>query len=126
MAALAQQFTEAMQQQDLAKATACLAREARLLVNTSPVLSGRDSLSTYWLKNTFSTTSNLKIKFLQTGSDATMGYAAGYYTYDIKPTADYPEGATAHGSFLDLARKEGAVWQVTYAHIAEDPSKASK
>ena len=126
MAALTQQFADAMQQQDVAKATACLAKNARLLVNVSPVLSGRDSLSTYWLKNTFSTTSNLKFTPMQTGGDATMGYTTGYYTYDIKPTAAYPKGATAHGSFMDLARKEGATWQVTHIHIAEEPVKANK
>jgi hypothetical protein len=48
MAALVQQFGEAMQQQDMTKATACLAKNARLLANTSLVLSGRDSLSTHW------------------------------------------------------------------------------
>ena len=110
----------------MAKATACFAKNARLLVNVSPVLSGRDSLSTYWLKNTFSTTSNLKFTPMQTGGDATMGYATGYYTYDVKPMATYPKGASAHGSFMTLGLKEGATWQLTYVHIAEEPLKANK
>ncbi|AMR26905.1 hypothetical protein A0257_07150 [Hymenobacter psoromatis] len=126
MVALTQQFAEAMQQQDVAKATACLAKNARLLVNVSPVLSGRDSLSTYWLKRSFSTDSNLKFIPLQTGGDATMGYSTGYYTYDLKPTATYPKGASGHGSFMSLAHKEGATWQLTYVHIAEEPYKANK
>jgi ketosteroid isomerase-like protein len=126
MAALVQQFSEAMQQQDVAKATACLAKNARMLANVSPVLSGRDSLSTYWLKRSFSTSTNLKFTPLQTGSDATMGYSTGYYTNDIKPTATYPKGASAHGSFMCLAHKEGATWQLTYVHIAEEPYKANK
>lgn len=126
MAALTQQFADAMQQQDMAKATACLAKNARLLVNTRPVLSGRDSLSTYWLKNSFSQTSNLKFTPLQTSADATVGYSTGYYTQDIKPMAAYPKGATAHGSFMSMAHKEGAIWQITYVHIAEDPTQANK
>ncbi len=126
VAALSQQFAEAMQQQDMAKATACLAKNVRLLVNTSPVLSGRDSVSTYWLKESFSSTSNLKFTPLQMGSDATMGYATGYYTYDIKPTGNLPKGASGHGSYMTLARKEGATWQLSYVHIAEDPIKPTK
>lgn len=126
MAALYQQFSEAMQQQDVAKATACFAKNARMLANVSPVLSGRDSLSTYWLKNSFSTTSNLKFTPLQMGGDATMGYATGYYTLDVKPTATYPKGASAHGSYMTLGRKEGAIWQLTYVHIAEESYKANK
>ncbi len=126
MAALVQQFGEAMQQQDVAKATACLAKNARLLVNVSPVLSGQDSLSTYWLKRSFSTDSNLKFTPLQMGSDATMGYSTGYYTYDFKPTATYPKGASGRGSFMSVAHKEGATWQFTYVHIAQEPLKANK
>ncbi|MFD1466800.1 YybH family protein [Hymenobacter caeli] len=126
MAALTQQFAEAMQQQDVAKATACFAKNARMLANVSPVLSGRDSLSTYWLKRSFSTSTNLKFTPLQTGGDATMGYATGYYTLDIKPTADNPKGASAHGSFMTLGHKEGTTWQLTYVHIAEEPYKANK
>ena len=125
MAALNQQFAEAMQQQDVAKATACFAKNARMLVNVSPELSGRDSLSTYWLKRSFSTTSNLKFTPLQTGGDATMGYSTGYYTYDLKPMAAYPKGGSGHGSFMSLARKEGATWQLTYIHLAEEPLKAN-
>jgi len=125
-AALAQQLAEAMQQQDLAKATACLSKNVRYLANTSPVVSGRDSVSTYWLKQSFSSTSNIKLTPLQMGSDATMGYATGYYTYDIKPMANLPKGATGHGSYMELARKEGATWQVTHIHLAEDPIKANK
>lgn len=126
MAALIQQFADAMQQQDVAKATTCLAKNARLLVNVQPVLSGRDSLNTYWFKPSFSTTSNLKFTPLQTGSDATMGYSTGYYTLDIKPTATYPKGGSVHGSFMSLAHKEGAIWQLIYVHIAEDPIKVDK
>lgn len=44
VAALAQQWGEAMQQQDLAKATACLSKNVRYLVNGEPVVSGRDSV----------------------------------------------------------------------------------
>jgi len=126
MAALVQQFADAMQQQDMAKATACLAKNARLLVNVQPVLSGRDSLSTYWLKNSFSYSTDLKITPLQMGSDATTGYSTGYYTLNVKPSATYPKGATAHGSFMSLAHKEGATWQFTYVHIAEEPYKANQ
>jgi ketosteroid isomerase-like protein len=126
LAALNQQFADAMQQQDVAKATACFAKNARMLANVSPVLSGRDSLSTYWLKRSFSTSTNLKFTPLQTGGDATMGYSTGYFTLDIKPTATYPKGASVHGSFMSLAHKEGAIWQLTYVHIAEEPYKANK
>jgi ketosteroid isomerase-like protein len=126
IAALNQQFAEAMQQQDVAKATACLAKNARLLLNMSPVLSGRDSLSTYWLKGSFSTDSNLKFTPLQTVGDATMGYSTGYYTYDFKPTATYPKGASGRGSFMSIAHKEGATWLITYVHIAQEPLKANK
>jgi hypothetical protein len=125
MAALMQQFGEAMQQQDVAKATACLAKNARLLGNTS-ALSGRDSLSTYWLKNSFGTTSNLKLTPLHSGGDATMGYATGTYTADMKPAAAYPVGGTVRGSYMILSRKEGATWLISYAHLAEEPIKANK
>ncbi len=54
MAALTQQFTEALEQQDLAKATACLARNVRSLANAEAVVSGRDSVSAVWLKRTLS------------------------------------------------------------------------
>lgn len=126
MAALTQQFAEAMQQQDMAKATACLAKNARLVINASPLLSGRDSLSTYWLKNSFSATTNLKFAPGQMGSDAKTGYSTGYYTLDLKPTAAYPKGASTHGSFMSMARKEGATWQFTYVHIAQEPYKANQ
>lgn len=125
MAALTQQFAEAMQQQDVAKATACLAKNARLLGATS-ALSGRDSLSTYWLKNSFSTTTNLKLTPLRSGADATMGYTTGTYTYDLKPMATSPAGTSSRGSYMILARKEGAIWQISYVHIAEEPPKANK
>ncbi|HEX8429257.1 nuclear transport factor 2 family protein [Hymenobacter sp.] len=126
MATLSQQFADAMQQQDMAKATACFAKNVRYLVNTSPVVSGRDSVSTYWLKDSFSHTNNLKFTPLQMGGDATMGYATGYYTYDIKPMNNLPKGASGHGSYMTLAHKEGATWQITHIHLAEDPIKANK
>jgi hypothetical protein len=63
---------------------------------------------------------------LQSGSHATMGYDTGYYTYDVKPTATYPKGATAHGSYMSIARKEGTTWQLTYVHVAEDLFKTNK
>lgn len=126
MAALTQQFTDALQQQDLAKATACLSKKVRYLVNTETVVSGRDSVSTAWLKQSFSSSTNLKLTRLQSGSDATMGYDAGYYSYDIKPMANLPKGALGHGSYMTLTRKEGATWQITYVHIAADPIKVNK
>jgi hypothetical protein len=125
LAALAQQWTEAMQQQDMAKATACLSKNVRFLANGAPVISSRDSVSTYWLKRTFSSTSNLKVIPLQLSSDATTGYGTGYYTYDIKPMANLPKGATGHGSYMMVSRKEGAIWQCTYIHLAEDPIKVN-
>jgi ketosteroid isomerase-like protein len=126
MAALTQQFTEALEKQDLAKATALLAKNVRFHVNTEAVVSGRDSVSAAWLKQTFSVSSNLKLTHLQSGSDATMGYDTGYYTYDIKPMATLPKGGVGHGSYMTLTRKEGATWQVTYTHIAADPVKVNK
>jgi ketosteroid isomerase-like protein len=126
MAALTQQFTAALEQQDLAKATAFLAKNVRFHVNTEAVVSGRDSVSTAWLKQTFSVSSNLKLTHLQSGSDATMGYDTGYYSYDIKPMANLPKGAVGHGSYMTLTRKEGATWQITYVHIAADPIKVNK
>jgi hypothetical protein len=75
---------------------------------------------------TFSVSSNLKLTHLQSGSDATMGYDTGYYTYDIKPIANLPKGGVGHGSYMTLTRKEGATWQITYTHIAADPVKANK
>ncbi|MGI4741966.1 MAG: hypothetical protein ACRYG7_42925 [Janthinobacterium lividum] len=126
MAALTQQITDALMKQDLAKGTACLSKNVRYLVNTEAVISGRDSVSTAWLKQTFSSTSNLKLTSLQSGSDATMGYDTGYYSYDIKPMANLPKGALGHGSFMTLSRKEGATWQITYVHIAADPIKVNK
>jgi hypothetical protein len=126
LAALNQQITDALLQQDLAKGTACLSKKVRYLVNTETVISGRDSVSTAWLKRTFSSTSNLKMTALQSGSDATTGYGTGYYSYDIKPMANLPKGAAAHGSFMTLSRKEGAIWQIIYIHIAEDPIKVNK
>jgi ketosteroid isomerase-like protein len=126
MAALGQQWGEAMQQQDLAKATACLSTNVRYLDNGKPVVSGRDSVSTYFLKRSFSSTSNLKFTTLQTSSDATTGYGTGYYTYDIKPMANLPKGATGRGSYMLLTRKEGASWQITYIHLGEDPIKVNK
>lgn len=125
MAALTQQFTTALQQQDLAKATACLAKNVRFHVNTEAVVSGRDSVSTAWLKQTFSSSSNIKLTHLQSGSDATMGYDTGYYTYDIKPMATLPKGAVGQGSYMTLTRKEGATWQIMYVHIAADPIKVN-
>ncbi|MVN74876.1 DUF4440 domain-containing protein [Hymenobacter sp. HMF4947] len=125
MTALFQQFSDAMQQQDIAKATACLAKNVRLLGNTN-ALSGRDSLSTYWLKNSFGTTTNLKLTPLRLGGDASMGYATGTYTYDLKPMATYPAGASSRGSYMILGRKEGATWQIAYVHLAEEPIKANK
>ena len=122
--ALAQQFSDAMLQQDLTKATACLAKNVRMLANVSPVVSGRDSTSTYWLKRSFSSTSNLKFTNVQMSSDATTGCATGYYTYDIKPMASLPQGGSGRGSFMELARKEGGVWQITHIHLAEEPVKA--
>lgn len=126
MAALTQQFTEALEQQNLFKATACLAKNVRFQVNTEAVVSGRDSVSTAWLKRTFDVGSNVKITHLRAGSDGTMGYDTGYYTYDIKPTATLPKGAVGHGSYMTLTRKEGAAWQITYVHIAADPVKVNK
>jgi ketosteroid isomerase-like protein len=126
MAALTQQFTEALEKQDLAKATAHLAKNVRFHVNTEAVVSGRDSVSAAWLKQIFSVSSNLKITHLQSGSDATMGYDTGYYTYDIKPMANLPKGGVGHGSYMTLTRKEGATWQITYTHIAADPVKVNK
>lgn len=126
LAALTQQWAEAMRQQDLAKATACLSKNVRFLVNGEPVISGRDSVSTYWLKRSFSSTSNLKPTPLQMNSDATTGYGTGYYTYDIKPMANLPKGASGRGSYMIASRKEGAVWQLTYIHLAEDPIKVNK
>ncbi|TDN38190.1 DUF4440 domain-containing protein [Hymenobacter sp. UV11] len=126
MTALTQQLTDALKQQDLTKATACLSKKVRYLVNTEAVVSGRDSVSTAWLKQTFDNTSNLKLTPLQSGSDATMGYDTGYYTYDIKPMANLPKGASGHGSYMTLSRKEGATWQVAYVHIATDPIKVNK
>jgi hypothetical protein len=126
MAALTQQITDALLKQDLAKGTACLSKKVRYLVNTEAVVSGRDSVSTAWLKQTFSSTSNLKLTSLQSGSDATMGYDTGYYSYDIKPMATLPKGALGHGSFMTLSHKEGATWQITYVHIAADPIKVNK
>ncbi|MGI4867614.1 MAG: hypothetical protein ACRYFZ_27085 [Janthinobacterium lividum] len=125
MAALTQQFSDALQQQDLATATACLSKKVRFHVNTEAVISGRDSVSIAWLKQIFSS-SNLKLTHLQSGSDATMGYDTGYYTYDIKPMANLPKGALGHGSYMTLTRKEGATWQISYVHIAADPMKANK
>jgi ketosteroid isomerase-like protein len=125
-AALVQQWTEAMQQHDMAKATACLSKNVRFLANGSPVVSGRDSVSTYWLKGSFSSTSNLKPTPLQMSSDATTAYGTGYYTYDVKPMANLPKGATGRGSYMILSRKEGAIWQFTYIHLAEDPIKVNK
>ena len=121
MAALTQQITDALQQQDLAKATACLSQKVRYLVNAEAVVSGRDSVSTAWLKQTFSSTSNLKLTHLQSGSDDT-----GYYTYDIKSMANLPKGALGHGSYMTLTRKEGTIWQIAYVHIAADPIKVTK
>jgi ketosteroid isomerase-like protein len=126
IAALAQQWTEAMQQQDMAKAMACLSKKVQFLANGAPVVSGRDSVGTYWLKRTFSSTSNLKVMPLQLTSDATMGYGTGYYTYDIKPMANLPKGATGHGSYMMVSRKEGAIWQCTYIQLAEEPIKVNK
>jgi len=126
MAALAQQWVEAMQQQDMAKARACLSKNVRYLADGAPVVSGRDSVSTYWLQRSFSSTSNLKPTPLQMDSDATIGYGTGYYTYDIKPMANLPKGATGRGSYMIAARKEGAIWQFTYIHLAEDPIKINK
>jgi hypothetical protein len=125
MVALTQQFTKALQQQDLTKATACLAKNVRFHVNTEAVVSGRDSVSTAWLKQTFSVTNQVKLAPLQSGSDATMGYTTGYYTYDIKPMATLPKGGVSHGSYMTLTRKEGATWQITYVHIAADPVKVN-
>ncbi|WP_071891022.1 YybH family protein [Hymenobacter sp. PAMC 26628] len=126
IAALAQLWSEAMQQQDMAKATACMSKNVRFLVNGEPVMSGRDSVTTYWLKRSFSNTSNLKPTPLQMNSDATMGYGTGYYTYDIKPMANLPKGATGRGSYMIASRKEGAIWQFAYIHLAEDPIKPNK
>jgi ketosteroid isomerase-like protein len=125
MAALTQQFTEALQQRDLTKATACLAKNVRFHVNTEAVVSGRDSVSTAWLKRTFSISNQVKLTPLQSGSDATMGYTTGYYTYDIKLMATLPKGGVGHGSYMTLTRKEGATWQITYVHIAADPVKVN-
>jgi ketosteroid isomerase-like protein len=126
IAALAQLWTEAMQQQDIAKATACLSKNVRFLADGTPVVSGRDSVATYWLKRSFSSISNLKPTPLQMDSDATLGYGTGYYTYDIKPMANLPKGATGRGSYMIASRKEGAVWQFTYIHLAEDPIRINK
>jgi len=125
MAALTQQFREALQQQDLAKATVCLAKNVRFHVNTEAVVSGRDSVSMAWLQQTFRIGRNVKLTHLQAGSDATMGYDTGYYTYDIRPTATLPKGGVGHGSYMTLARKQGATWQLTYVHIAADPAKVN-
>ena len=51
---------------------------------------------------------------------------AGYYTYDVKPMANLPQGATGRGSYMVASRKEGAIWQLTYVHLAEDPIKVNK
>jgi ketosteroid isomerase-like protein len=126
IAALAQQWTEAMQQHDMAKAMACLSKNVRYLVNGKPLVSGRDSVSTYWLKRSFDNTSNLKPTALQMSSDGTTGYGTGYYTYDVKPMANLPKGATGRGSYMIASRKEGGIWQFTYIHLAEDPIKVNK
>jgi len=115
-----------MQEHDMVKATACLSKNVRYLANGAPVVSGRDSVSTYWLKRSFSSTSNLKPTPLQTSSDATTGYGTGYYTYDVKPMANLPKGATGRGSYMIAARKEGGIWQFTYIHLAEDPIKVNQ
>jgi hypothetical protein len=125
-AALAQQWSEAMQQHDIAKVTACLSKNVRLLVNGEPLVTGRDSVSMYFLKNSFSSTTNLKPMPLQMNFDATTGYGTGYYTYDVKPMTAIPKGATGRGSYMIASRKEGAIWQFTYMHLAEDPIKVNK
>ncbi len=65
----------------------------------------------------------MKLTPLQSGGDAAMGYATGYYTYDLKPTANLPKGAVGHGSYTTLPCKEGATWQITYVHPAADSIK---
>ncbi|QKG57080.1 nuclear transport factor 2 family protein [Hymenobacter sp. BRD128] len=125
MAALYQQFADALQQQDMAKATACLAKNVRLLGTTS-ALSGRDSLSTYWLKDSFSTTTNLKLTPLRSGGDAMMGYTTGYFSADLKPTAAYPAGGSVRGSYMLQSHKQGTTWQISYVHVAQVPVKANK
>ncbi len=77
MAALTQQVTAALAQQNLVTATACLAKNVRFHVTTEAVLSGRDSVSTAWLKQTVSLRSTLTLTHLPSGSAATMGYETG-------------------------------------------------
>lgn len=123
---LDQQFLNAWNNKDAAKASALLDDDAQFLQGETR-FSGKSEVTNKWITPTINTISNLKTSVVSSSSDGNLAYEAGTFSVDVLPTPTNNTSGVGQGNFVFIWKKAGdGNWKLSYAQLEDLPVQVKK
>ncbi|WP_299757991.1 nuclear transport factor 2 family protein [uncultured Pontibacter sp.] len=114
---LNQEFISAWNSDNPDKVISYLAEDVQFIQGETH-FTGKTEVANKWVKDTYTTISDLKTNVVSTGTDGTMAYEAGTFSVDVLPTGQEQLRGIGEGNFILLWKKntEGD-WKLSYAQL---------
>jgi len=123
---LNQQFIGAWNSKDADKIITFLADDVQF-VQGSAHYTGKNEVSTKWVKETLPTLRDLKTNVVSSGADATMAYEAGTFSVDVLPERNNEPEGIGEGNFMLLWKKgQDKQWKLSYAQLEDLPVRVKQ
>lgn len=116
---LSASFDSAWNQKDSTGVISLLTDDAVLLSGRMAII-GKDSLIKHFVLQQMPITNNLKVKFLQTGSNENIAYEAGTWTMQVAIPGKTPFDQSGNYTFIWKKQTDGK-WKVSLLEIENYP-----
>lgn len=114
---LNKEFISAWNNNDPDKVISYLAEDVQFLQGETH-FSGKGQVADKWVKDTYTTITDLKTNVVSTGSDNAIAYEAGTFSVDVLPSGPDQLRGIGEGNFILLWKKDGnGDWKLSYAQL---------
>ncbi|TPE44236.1 YybH family protein [Pontibacter mangrovi] len=121
---LNQEFISAWNSKDADKAISLLAEDVQFLQGETH-FQGKSEVANRWVKDTYSSISDLKTNVVSSGTDSETAYEAGTFSVDVLPEGPDQLSGIGEGNFILLWKKnKDGEWKLSYAQLEDLPVQA--
>ncbi|MCX2741722.1 YybH family protein [Pontibacter anaerobius] len=114
---LNQEFIGAWNSNDPEKVISYFADDVQFIQGETH-FTGKTEVANKWVKDTYSTITDLKTNVVSSGVDEAMAYEAGTFSVDVLPTGQDQLRGIGEGNFILLWKKtDEGEWKLSYAQL---------